>query len=76
MIITTAGIGLFVEAIKRSWPKLPKKYLPRLSMITGLVLGIGGAIAYMNFNYIIYGAIAGVAASGSYDLLIDPFKKK
>lgn len=69
-IVTVAVVGGLVEVVKRAI-KLPSNVVPLVAVMLGVILG--GLYSFVGdqflLNGVFNGLLAGLAASGSYDLV-------
>lgn len=76
-ITLVAIVTAVVEVIKKSF-KIPARYLPITSIVVGILIAlIMWPLSEFNFYYmIVVGLIAGLAASGTFDVLKAVGKKE
>lgn len=79
-VIILPFVLAFVQAIKKSSIAIANKYLPIVSVIIGGLLGIAlfylPNVEYTMYQLVVAGVMAGLASSGSFDLVVSLFKQK
>ena len=69
IVVSAAVIVAVIQVVKKIVPKLPKRYIPLLSLGVGLLLGLVGVLKSGDWSYVIAGVVAGATASGGYDVV-------
>ena len=76
----TVGVTTLLEVVKHTFTSLNVKYYPPIALVLGVVIAVGtDYIPELNHELslpalIVAGAIAGLSASGFYDLTVKPMK--
>ena len=78
----TVGVTTLLEVVKHTFTSLNVKYYPLIALVLGIIIAVGtDYIPELNHELslpalIVAGAIAGLSASGFYDLTVKPMKKE
>lgn len=76
----TVGVTTLLEVVKHTFTSLNVKYYPLIALVLGVVVAVAtDYIPELNHELslpalIVAGAIAGLSASGFYDLTVKPMK--
>ena len=76
----TVGVTTLLEVVKHTFTSLNVKYYPLIALVLGIIIAVGtDYIPELNHELslpglIVAGAIAGLSASGFYDLTVKPMK--
>ena len=81
-IAITVGVSALLEVVRSVFTQINVKYYPLVAMALGVVIAYGSTfIPELDFNLstpgmLVAGAIAGMSASGFYDLAYKPIKEE